>query len=320
MAKRNKSIATLVLVILAACVSIAAWAQPPKTLRVGALAIVSHIAVQAAVENGYFRDEGVKAEIQLLAGTPHIISALVGGSLEAATTAYPSLFAAQEAGMELIVVSGNHREVGYPRPYTGLLVREDSGIRTIKDLEGKIVAVAGIKTMDYAVQAELMSRAGADPKKVQWTEMPFPTQGAALRAKTVDAFLGVDPFYTVELEQGGVRSISNHFADIHPKFPVGGWVVMESWRKKNPEMVEGFARAIAKGIDFLSRYPEKRGEIVVRYTRMKPELAAKLQFYPIFDKYVDGEALQMVADLAFKWDLLRKKLDVKRGVVPGILK
>lgn len=320
MAKKTVIATTLVIFLLVAGLSMAAYGQPARTMRVGALSIVSHIPLQAAVENGFFRDEGVKAEIQVLAGTPHIVSALVGGSLEAGTTAYPSLFAAQEAGMELIVVSGNHREVGYPRPYTGLLVREDSGIRTIKDLEGKIVAVAGIKTMDYAVQAELMSRAGADPKKVHWAEMPFPAQGAALRTKTVDAFLGVDPFYTAELEQGGVRSISNHFADIHPKFPVGGWVVMEPWMKKNPETVEGFARAIAKGIDFLSRYPEKRGEIVVRYTRMKPELAAKLQFYPIFDKYVDGEALQMVADLALKWDLLRKKLDVKRGVVPGILK
>lgn len=318
---KNKALVTSLLwaSLLTLGLSFGAWAQVPKSMRVGYMPIASDLPIFAAIENGYFREEGIAVKLEAIGSGPAMIPPLVGGSLETAAPAYFPIFAARAAGMELLIILGKNRETT-PQPYVSILVLEGSGIDSPKDLEGKAFGITGLKSVDWLTISEWMVMNGADPKKVQWVELPFPGLGGALRAKTVQAIVSADPFTTVQLAQGGVKIIGYPFAAVAPNLPVAGFIVMEPWYKKNKELADSFSRAVAKGIDYINARPEKRSEILTKYTRIDPELAAKLKFYPGFDRFIDAQALQKTIDLAVKYGLVSKRLEVKDMVAPGVLR
>jgi NitT/TauT family transport system substrate-binding protein len=296
-------------------------APAQQSVKVAYIPISSAIPFFAAQDRGYFAQAGLKLQTVPMAGGAVIIPALIGGSLDiGGTAAFVSVFAAREKGMDIVIVAPGPREAGLPWPLVSVLVREDSGINTPKDLEGKTFAVNVIKSVDWVTTSEWMTLNGADPKKVNWVEIPFPVMGKALIAKKVDAMTGVDPFTTLTLGQGGVKSIGHPFAAIDPKLPVSGWIAIGSWIKKNRSVVDHFSQALQRGIDFVNANPERRGETLAKFTRVKPALAAKLRFYPGFDKQIDARALQKTVDLAVKWGLIEKRLDVKDMALPGVLR
>jgi len=296
------------------------WPQAPKTLNVGYIPIVSVLPLYAAVDNGYFKAAGVELKLTTMAGGAVIIPAIIGGSLDLGFSAYFPVIAARANGLDLVIVAATVREIGPPQPYVAVVVRADSGINNAKDLEGKTFAVNTLKAVDWLTTSEWMALSGADQKKVNWVELPFPTMGGALRNQKVDAITGVDPFMTVELGQGGVKLIGYPYLAINPKMPVAGFVSTGSWVKKNQELSDRFVRALSQGTDYVNEKPEKRGELVAKFTRVSPELAAKLRFYPGFDHYIDAQALQKTVELALKWGLISKSVDVKELALPGVLK
>lgn len=301
------------------------WASPvvgqtADRLRVGYIPIAACLPLYAAIENGYFEQEGLKLEIVPMAGGAAIIPAMVGGSLDIGFSAYFSIFLAKEEGIDVLMIAGTVKEVGTGEPYVAVLVGSDSGIAKAKDLEGKTFATSLLKSVDWITTAEWMSKNGADHKKVKWVEIPFPNMGATLRAKRIDAMTGVDPFLTVELASGGVKIIGHPFFEVAPNLPIAGFVTTEAWVKKNRSLADRFVRALNKGTDFVNTRPEKRGEILVKYTKMAPDLAAKLKFYPGFDRVIDSKGLQTVVDLAMKYGMVSKRLDIKDMALPGVLK
>src|SRR5690606_8077445 len=80
------------------------------------------------------------------------------------------------------------------RDGTALMVRKDSGIRTIPDLRGKTVAVPN----RFSNQRLLIFRALRDHNipydAVKLLEMPPPDMPAALYAKAVDGISSGEPF------------------------------------------------------------------------------------------------------------------------------
>lgn len=296
-------------------------AQELKKLKVGTIPISALLSLFAAVENGNFKQEGIDLELNPMVGGAVIIPAVVGGSLDVGFSAYFSVFAARDQGLNIVIIAAGNSESGPPVPYGHhIMVRADSNIIKAKDLEGKKYALNVIKSLDWVVASEWLSRNGADPKKVIWVELPFPSQVPALRAKQVDALSGVDPWLSIELDRGEIRVIAAVYSEIDPKMPIAGYIATEPWVKRNQTTVERFARAVRAGADYLSKNPEKRGEILVKYTQIKPEWAKSLRFYPAFDLVIDAAALQRSADLALKWGLISKKLDVTKIALPGLLR
>lgn len=296
------------------------WSQPPKTLNVGYIPIVAALPLYAAVDQGYFREEGLEVKMTPMAGGAVIVPAMIGGSLDVGFSAYDVVITARARGMDVVIIAPSAREIGPPQPYVAIIVRKDSGIKSAKDLEGKTFAVNVIKSIVWFTASEWMAINGADPKKVNWVELPFPNQDGALRTNRIDAFTSVDPFQTIALDKGGTEILGAPFAAAHPKLPVAGFAATGDWVKKNRDLTQQVARALNKGIDYVNQRPEKRGELVAKFTRIEPAWAAKLRFYPEFDRYIDTKALEKVVELAVKWGLISERVDINALALPGVLK
>ncbi|MEE8449222.1 MAG: ABC transporter substrate-binding protein [Thermodesulfobacteriota bacterium] len=287
-------------------------------LKVGTIPIVHEMPLHAAIANGYFAQEGIKVETRIVVGGAKLIPALAGGSLQMGHSAYVSVFPARARGFDISIV---YPYVQQPpgRDNSAIVVRTDSGINTARDLEGKTLVVNVIKSLNWLYATEWISRSGLDPKKVKWTEVPFPTMLVALRTKRVDGAYATEPFVTMEMERGGMKIIGRPFSEIDPAPQISGIVAMEKWLKANKGLVKRFARALRKGTDYVNAHPEKYVSLLKRYTRMKPEWVPKL-IMPQWKYPINITRLQAASDLALKWGLISKKQDVRKFVWPTALK
>lgn len=311
-------VAAVALLTLAAV----AYAQPPRaltTIKLGYIPIINHAPTFAALKNGFFEEEGLKAELTPMAGGAVIIPAVAGGSLDIGYSAYTSIFIAVEQGLDFTILAPNDRMMGEKSTFSALLVLEDSPIKRPRDFNGRVLAINTLGSTQWLYYSEWVVKDGGDPKKVIWQEMPFPNMGAALRTKKIDGMSGVEPFVTIEQEKGGLRDLGDAYLHVDTNMVMAGWTITTGWIKKNQELGERFVRALYKGMEFVNKNPDKVPELLVAFARIPPALAPKLK-RPVWAHPLDMQALERQAELALKWGLLKKKMDVSKILWPTALR
>jgi ABC-type nitrate/sulfonate/bicarbonate transport system substrate-binding protein len=134
--------------------------------------------------------------------------------------------------------------------YYGYYVKEDSPIKTARDLIGKKVAVNTLGAHLEFVLREYLSRNGlsaAEAKQVTLVAVPPVTGEQALRQGQVEVTALSGVLRDKALERGGLRKL---FADtdLFGNFTGGAYVLRDKFVKDNPntarKLVEGITRAI----------------------------------------------------------------------------
>ncbi|MGY4592616.1 ABC-type nitrate/sulfonate/bicarbonate transport system substrate-binding protein [Bradyrhizobium sp. GM22.5] len=135
--------------------------------------------------------------------------------------------------------------------YNGYYVKDDSPIKTARDLIGKKVAVNTLGAHLEFVLREYLARNGVTPaeaKQVTLVAIPPVTGEQVLRQGQVEVTTLNGVLRDKALERGGIRRL---FADtdIFGNFTGGSYVLRDKFIKDNPNtsrrLVEGVSRAIA---------------------------------------------------------------------------
>src|SRR6266850_3781690 len=199
------------------------------------------IPYEVARSAGYFKNHGLDVELVYTRGGNAAMQALVGGAVDYAATALDvALQAYANAGADIrrFAVTGR-------LPLFALVTAPKTAnqIRTLKDLEGKTVAVSGLGNADHALTLFLLKQANADASKVK-----FATMGVnlleALRQGQIDAGLVQEPALTL-LQKSGARVLVNamDLADAR-RYLGGAYEFMgvavrgKEFEQRRPEMVE----------------------------------------------------------------------------------
>jgi sulfonate transport system substrate-binding protein len=136
-------------------------------------------------------------EVTRFQGTPPMITALASGQLDIGDLAYSSFaLAIENAGLKDLRIIGDDFQDGVPGYYTDqYFVLNDSGIKTIADLKGKVLAtnVTG-SAVDIAMRVMLRKHHVDDRKDVTIVEAAFPNMRNMLEAHKVALIPGVLPF------------------------------------------------------------------------------------------------------------------------------
>ena len=134
--------------------------------------------------------------------------------------------------------------------YNGYFVKEDSPIRTARDLIGKKVAVNTLGAHLEFVLREYLARNGvsaAEAKQVTLVAVPPVTGEQALRQGSVDVTTLNGVLRDKALERGGLRKLFTD-TDLFGNFTGGAYVLREKFIKDNPntarKLIEGISRAI----------------------------------------------------------------------------
>jgi sulfonate transport system substrate-binding protein len=256
-------------------------------------------------------------------GTPPMITALATGDLQIGLLGYSALgLAIQNAGMSDLRIIADEIRDGARGYYTNsFVVANDSGIKTVADLKGKVIATnAAGSSVDIAVRA-MLAKAGLDDKKdVTIVEASFPNMKAMLKEKTVVFAPAVLPFSEDPELRAANHALFTQRDALGPS-ALGFLVARGDFLTKNRAAVVDFLEDYLRMVRWYSN-PANHAEAVA--------IAAKFSKLPaaVFDKWLftkgdyyrdpngipDVEGLQSNVDLTQKLGFIKAKLDVKKLV------
>jgi NitT/TauT family transport system substrate-binding protein len=210
---------------------------------------VSTLPQDAALEPLYALNSGIPSSLgvtfdaQMLANGGAVMSAVIGGTLEVGTSNTLTVLQAREKGVPVVVIAPC---VVYStrQPTSALLVAKDAPFKTARDLNGKTIAVDGLKNItEFAVRGWIDEH-GGDATSLKFIEMPFATMPAALQAGRVDAALVAEP--NITLGRDRTRIFGKAYDSIAPDFQLAVWFSTEAWANANPDLVKRVQQAVLK--------------------------------------------------------------------------
>jgi NitT/TauT family transport system substrate-binding protein len=299
------------LLAVALAVSLPARAQTVK-LRVGVTPIIDAAPFFGAIDQGYFKAEGVEPEISTTAVSNPLLTQLAAGQLDVAFSNIVTVTQAIENGLDFkVVLPGTLMKKG--NDVNPCIVMKDSPIKTAKDLEGKRLASVGLNNIIWLYAREWMDKNGADISKVRITEVPFAQMQDALFSGQAEAVCPTEPFFTRALETGKVRVLAFIYHEVTDNLESVMAVARGAWLKEpaNAAAMARFARAYRKGIAFMEA--NKKGpegvRVIAAYTKMDPAVVAKIQT-PVFPMTVNPRTVEEMSRLMVKHGLLKKPANV----------
>jgi len=278
----------------------------PVTLKVGVIPIADVAPLYLGVKKGFFEEEKLKIEPVLAEGGAAIVPAVISGSNQIGFSNATSLVIATSKKLPVKIISqgdiGGTSDEDAP---DGVIVRKGSPIREPKDLEGKTISVNTLNNVGPLTISNALEKRGVDPKKVKFTEVPFPDAVAALEAKRVDAIWVVEPFQTAATKAGH-KVLFHPFEEAAPNYTVATYFTTTKFIEQQPDVVERFVRAINKSMEYAEAHPDEVRDIVTTYTQIPPALAKEMVL-PHWGPDLHEDTIQLTIDLAAKYGFIKEK-------------
>ena len=252
--------------------------------------------VYAAEELGYYKAKGLDVELTIFRGGPAAQQALAAKAADIINFFPPGVALAVKKGVkEKIVAAG-----GALTPHGWhLLVRKDSPLKSVKDLNGKKIGVTakGATTDFYALWA-------ANSGGGKSMSIPLGGRGIlpALKSGQIDAAV-LWPNLTYRLIQGGeYRSLVNFGTAMQPNLPEV-WVASQEMIDSKPAIVKAFLEAVMKATKHMQDNRDFGVKFIQKYTKEKDEKIAARAFEAITknsttDGQMDGATLKRSLGLA----------------------
>lgn len=278
-------------------------------LRVSVMPTSTIAPLYIAKKFGFFADEGLDVEFAPTAGGAIGIPGLVGKSYDVAFSNNVSALAAVAQGIDVQLVS--------PTPGGGtvdsaLIARRADGVKSGKDLEGKIVAVNTNRNVIWLYVREWIRQTGGDPAKVTFREVPFPQMIDALKQKQIDAAFEVNVFVIAASHDPALEIVSKPYAEVQPGVQSSQYLVMRSFIEANRDTMDRFLRAMRRGGEWYDAHLESDElfELVAEFTKVPKVVLKELKFLPMEEK-IDAGELEKTMILMRKEGLLAKDIDVR---------
>jgi NitT/TauT family transport system substrate-binding protein len=224
-----------------------------------------HVPYYLGLERGFYRDEGI--DLQINEGNGSVTTGqLVDNKSDTFGLAdAAALIPGIEKGMPITCV-------GMVSPKTSLAViaRKDSGITTLKDLEGKRLALTAGDSLTQIWPA-VVSINKLDDKKINLVYVDAAAKIPVVLENKAEALLGSSADQNFTLEAQGVPVVTLDFADYGVNVLNLGIWVHRDLIKENPTLITRFLRASRRSIEAYKADPEAAIQALLK---AKPDLDA----------------------------------------------
>jgi NitT/TauT family transport system substrate-binding protein len=224
------------------------------------------LAAFIALEKGFFKKEGIDVVIGgIFKAGPEEMSAFASGDLDIGYVGEaPATVAVANRVANVRIIAQANLEG------SAVVISKGSGIRGVKDLVGKTVAVPGYATVQDFLLRKALSNGNIPIKEVNVIIIKPPEMIPALRTKQIDAFVAWEP-YPSKAVTAGVGEVLIPSGKIWPKHPCCVLVADNKFIEKNPEIVMRILKAHVKATNFIHENPKEALNIGVKYTGMDRE-------------------------------------------------
>jgi NitT/TauT family transport system substrate-binding protein len=129
----------------------------------------------------------------------------------------------------------------------GLYVMANSRIRTLADLEGKVIGVNAPGNILYLLAASALADAGLSVSGVHFAYYPLPQMAAMLKAGKLAAAVLPEPFASQADQAMALSQLADLDQGATVAFPVQGCAVTRQWAAQHPAELAAFRAAFEQG-------------------------------------------------------------------------
>jgi NitT/TauT family transport system substrate-binding protein len=218
---------------------------------VGMINSMSDVPFFLAIDNGYFKDEGIDAQLELSPSLANQVAPLSIGELDVASGAISAgVYNAVDRGIPIKIVADKGRNA--PQyGFNAIMVRKDlydSGkVKSLADLKGGTIAMIGVGSSDLSVMNEAMKSVGLTYDDIKVTQLALPNHLVAMKNKAMEWTLTPDPFATKMVEEG----VAVKLATVDRFYPNAQQTVLiygSRFIKDRPDVAQRFMNAYVRGI------------------------------------------------------------------------
>jgi NitT/TauT family transport system substrate-binding protein len=286
---------------------LAARAAAAEPIRVIGLPIDTGLEVQYAQAAGLVEQSGLDLHVETMYAGAAVQAAIAGGAADIGLTNVSSLATAREKGLPLVMVAPAGLYIAQ-EPSSVLMVARDSPLRSAKDLNGKVIAVNGLKSISQLGPEAWIDKNGGDSSTVRFTDMPFADMPLALASHRIDAALIAEPQATTATT---AKKDARVFADVYDaigrRFLITAWFAQAAWVTANPDRARAFAALIYRSAAWANAHRAQTAEVLMSVTHLDPNIVKSMPRVT-FAETADTASLQPHLDAALRYGLIAKPL------------
>lgn len=234
-------------------------------------AINSH-HVFVAIGQGYFADEGIEVIPQAVNGSAAILQALASGRAQIGRPGPAPVIIANSRGVDVTFLFNS-----LPRSSFGILVPESSDYQDPEDLRGKVIGVGTADGAEVGFARAILSDYGMSEPD-DYTFISVGDGGpatAGFQRGDIEAYVGSLADRAILTYRGfPVRDIT---PDRFQTLFGNGYAALSSYVEENPEIIEGFGRAMVRATIF-TRNPDNRDAVLAHLAAGNPQEGEDREF------------------------------------------
>ena len=305
------SILVIAVIIIGAFVVFSPKQEETKVVKIGYLPIMASLPLYVAQENNYFTEQGVQIETIQLQSSNQLVDALIRGDIDIVveTSAVPALIAETIDSGKIKIFSAS--DITPENPFDSLIIKKDSILNSLKDLEGKKIGVMPGSTATNLLK-EFLSHKKVDVSKIEFMQIVPANQLSALYAGSIDVLHAYEPTTAIALQSGNAKLLySSIYAEQLNHNPQGIALISTKFISESPNLAKKTIEAFNQASDFISENDAETRDIVVKYVKVEKNVADNIVFlYMSRSDKINEDALQSYADMLYDIGEMENQIDV----------
>lgn len=251
------------------------------TVKAGWVSAIDQIGLPAALDQGYFEDQGLDVELaDPFASGVDMLNALDADQIQFAQVGTP-VIGAKLKGADYVLLgnyTGSASQLGIDETMA-VVSRADSGIKEgdLSTLKGKKIGVT-VGSINHLYLLAVLDKLGMTTDDVQIVNTAAPDLAVALEKSGIDAAIIWDPWPLLiqqQVEGSYLVKRGGGFIGF-----MGYLVAKRSFAEENPEIVSKFLTARAEADAWMRDNPDDAAQVASRWmSNLDPEIAKQaMQF------------------------------------------
>jgi NitT/TauT family transport system substrate-binding protein len=308
-AVRSLFVAVALLIVIGS----GANAQAPLKLRVAGIPIDVGALSYYADQEGFFKKHGLDVDVITGQNGAAVAAAVAGGSLDIGDGNTTSVALAHQGGIPFVFIAPSGAYTS-KAPTSALLVLKTSPIKSAKDLAGKVIGIAGLKSLGEVAARAWLEKNGVPSDSAKYLELTYSQMGPGLESGRIDAALAEEPAVATLLDSNA-RVLARPYDILAPEFLEGGYFATSDFVRAHPDVIKQFADAMAETAIWANAHHAETAAILnqVSKTTLSPNVV-RISYPP----RVTPALIQPLLDASAKYGLLKSTYPASEIIAPGV--
>lgn len=291
-----------------------------STLQLGWVFQGEWVGYLVGVSKGYYTDEGIN--LTVLPGGPDLqpVRMVASGDIEFGTAWPSAVMSIRAQGVPIVLI--------YQGPQDSVMVyiaKKERGITDLAHIMGKTFGV-WVGFVDFEAKA-MLSKANLDPNNVEWYPQKFSMVEFYENRIDVASATTHNELHIV-LDAGYSLNDLTVFraSDVGANLIADGIIVSEDLIKEEPDLIQGFVNATARGWKYACTNPEEATNIILDWA---PDLDRRKQLIQTVETcmlhvshgaekhgfgYLDFDDIERVQQILVDTDQLKAPIDLAPAI------